>query len=141
MSDFWAGRTRDGVILVGRILLVVLFLIFGWQKLTGFAGTVGYFSQLGVPVPLVAAIVAIVMEFFVGLAILLGVLTRPLTLLFAIYTLATGFLGHQYWTMTGVEQVEAIINFYKNVSIIGGFLLLYATGAGKYSLDARIGLG
>jgi putative oxidoreductase len=43
--------------------------------------------------------------------------------------------------MTGVEQVEAMINFYKNVSIIGGFLLLYVTGAGKYSLDARIGLG
>ena len=141
MGDFCAGRTRDGVILVGRILLVVLFLIFGWQKLTGFAGTVGYFSQLGVPLPPVAAIVAILMEFFVGLAILLGVLTRPLALLFAIYTLATGFLGHQYWTMTGVEQVEAMINFYKNVSIIGGFLLLYVTGAGKYSLDARIGLG
>jgi putative oxidoreductase len=141
MGDFCAGRTRDGVILVGRILLVVLFLIFGWQKLTGFAGTVGYFSQLGVPLPPVAAIVAIMMEFFVGLAILLGVLTRPLALLFAIYTLATGFLGHQYWTMTGVEQVEAMINFYKNVSIIGGFLLLYVTGAGKYSLDARIGLG
>jgi putative oxidoreductase len=141
MGDFCAGRTRDSVILVGRILLVVLFLIFGWQKLTGFAGTVGYFSQLGVPLPPVAAIVAIMMEFFVGLAILLGVLTRPLALLFAIYTLATGFLGHQYWTMTGVEQVEAMINFYKNVSIIGGFLLLYVTGAGKYSLDARIGLG
>jgi putative oxidoreductase len=42
--------------------------------------------------------------------------------------------------MTGPAQMEATINFYKNFSIIGGFLLLYVTGAGKYSVDARIGL-
>jgi putative oxidoreductase len=136
MDDFGSGRFRDVVILVARILLVMLFLIFGWQKLTGYAGTVERFAQISVPVPPVAAIVSILMECFVGLAILLGVWTRPLAALLALYTLATGFLGHQYWTMTGMAQVAAMINFYKNVSIMGGLLLLYATGAGKYSVDA-----
>jgi putative oxidoreductase len=117
----------------------MLFLIFGWQKLTRYGVTVERFAQISVPVPPVAAIVSILMECFVGLAILLGVWTRPLAALLALYTLATGFLGHQYWTMTGMAQVAAMINFYKNVSIMGGLLLLYATGAGKYSVYARIG--
>jgi putative oxidoreductase len=139
IGDFGARRFRDVVILVARILLVTLFLIFGWQKLTGYGGTVEHFAQISVPVPPVSAIVSILMECFVSLAILLGVWTRPLAALFALYTLATGLLGHQYWTMTGTAQVANMINFYKNVSIMGGFLLLYATGAGKYSVDARIG--
>jgi putative oxidoreductase len=140
MNDFGAARTRDGMLLIARILLVILFVIFGWKKLTGFTGTVGYFTHLDLPLPAVAAIIAVVMEFFAGIAIVLGVLTRPIAVLLAVYTIATGFIGHPYWTMTGVEQVGAMINFYKNVSITGGFFLLYATGAGKYSVDARIGL-
>jgi putative oxidoreductase len=141
MNDFGAGRVRDGVLLIARILLAVLFVTFGWKKLTGFAGTVGYFTHLDLPLPTVAAIIAVVMEFFAGIAIVLGVLTRPVAVLLAVYTIATGFLGHPYWTMTGMEQVGAMINFYKNVSIAGGFLLLYVIGAGKYSVDARVGLG
>jgi putative oxidoreductase len=136
MTDLGAGRIRDGVILVARVLLVVLFLLFGWRKLTGFDGTVAYFTQGGVPMPAVAAVVAVVMEFFGGLALLLGVGTRPIAVVLAFYTLATAFLGHQYWTMTGAAQAGAMINFYKNVSIMGGFFLLYVTGAGKYSVDA-----
>jgi putative oxidoreductase len=140
VNDFWSGRLRDGTILLARILLVVLFLLFGWRKMTGFTGTEGYFAHEGVPMPAIAALVAVVMEFFVGLAILLGAWTRPLALLLALYTLATAFIGHPYWTMTGVAQMGAMINFYKNISIIGGLLLLYVSGAGKYSVDARIGL-
>jgi putative oxidoreductase len=140
MNDFGAGRLRDGVLLIARILLVVLFVIFGWKKLTGFGGTVGYFTHLNLPAPTLAAIFAVVMEFFAGIAIVLGALTRPIAVMLAVYTIATGFLGHPYWTMTGMEQVGAMINFYKNIGIAGGFLLLYVSGAGKYSIDARVGL-
>ena len=141
MNDFGAGRVRDGVILIARILLVVLFVMFGWKKLTGFGGTVGYFTHLDLPMPMVAAIIAVVMEFFAGIAIVLGVFTRPVAVLLAVYTIATGFIGHPYWTMSGAEQAGAMINFYKNVGITGAFLLLYVVGAGKYSVDRRMGLG
>ncbi|HTC11817.1 MAG TPA: DoxX family protein [Acetobacteraceae bacterium] len=136
MNDFRAGRIGDCVILAARVLLVVLFLVFGWRKLTGFEGTVASFTQGGIPMPPVAAVVAVVMEFFGGLALLLGVATRPIALALAVYTLATAFLGHPYWAMTGAAQAGAMINFYKNVSIMGGLLLLYVTGAGKYAVDA-----
>lgn len=138
---FGADRLRDPVLLAARVLLALLFVIFGWQKLTEFAGTVGYFGQIGVPLPAVAAVVAVVMEFLVGLALMVGLGTRPLAVLLAIYTLATGLLGHHYWTMTGPARLELMINFYKNVSIMGGLFALYVAGAGRYSVDALAGIG
>lgn len=137
MLGFGHEKIRDEIILVARILLVILFLIFGWAKITGYAGTVGYMAQSGLPVPALAALIAIVVEFFFAIAIILGILTRPLAVLLGLYTLATAFIAHHYWTMTGMAQYENEINFYKNVSIMGGFFLLYVTGPGRYSIDAQ----
>ena len=89
MATFGSERVRDEAILVARILLVVLFLVFGWGKLTDYTGTVGYMTRTGAPVPSVAALVAIVVEVCVALAIVLGAWTRPLALLLALYTLGT----------------------------------------------------
>ena len=139
MTTFGSERVRDEAILIARILLVVLFLVFGWGKLTDYAGTVGYMTRIGAPVPSVAAAVAIVVEVPVALAVALGVWTRPLALLLALYTLGTGLIGHPFWAMEGAARYANAINFYKNISIIGGFLLLYVAGAGRYSLDARLG--
>ncbi|GAN80969.1 DoxX family protein [Acidocella aminolytica] len=140
MTTFGADRLKNEAVLVARVLLVALFLIFGWGKLMNYAGTVSYMAQTGVPLPSLAALIAITMECLVSSAIVIGFFTRPLALLMGGYTLATGFLAHHYWTMTGMAHFENEINFYKNVSIAGGFLLLYIIGAGKYSLDAAIGL-
>ena len=139
MATFGSERVRDEAILVARPLLAVLFLVFGWGKLTDYGGTAAYMAQAGAPAPSIAAIVAIVVEVFAALAIVLGAWTRPLALLLALYTLGTGLIGHHFWTMEGAARYGNAINFYKNVSIIGGFLLLYVTGAGRYSLDARLG--
>lgn len=136
-----AERFRDEIILFARILLIVLFLVSGWGKLTDFAGTVHTMARVGAPLPPVAALVAIVMEVFVALAIALGVATRQLALLMALYTLGTALIGHPFWMMEDAARRAAAINFYKNISIIGGFLLLYVTGAGRYALDARLHAG
>jgi putative oxidoreductase len=130
-------RRKDGVILLARILLMILFIPAGWGKMIHFGGTEAMMTQIGLPLPLLAAIIAVVMELPVGLAILIGLYTGPLAALEAIYTLATGFIGHHYWTMAGAERMANMINFYKNVSICGGLLLLWVTGAGRYSLDKR----
>lgn len=130
-------KVSNEVILIARILLVVLFVLFGWSKLTDFSGTVGYMASQGLPMPTLAAAVVVIMEFFVGLAIGLGFCTRPLALLLALYTLGTALIGHHYWTMDGAERMANMINFYKNLSIIGGLLLLCVTGPGRYSIDRR----
>ena len=79
---------------------------------------------------------------FVGLAfaVAVGAFTRPAAVLMALYTLGTSLIEHRYWTTTGATQVETMEAFYKNLSIIGGFLLLYITGAGKYSIDMLSGI-
>jgi putative oxidoreductase len=128
---------KDGLILIARVLLVVLFVIFGWSKLTGFSGTVAYMASLAMPLPTVAAAITVVAEFFFGIAIAIGFYTRPVALLLAVYTLVTALIGHHYWTMVDTARAENMINFYKNVSIMGGLLLLSVTGAGKYSIDRR----
>jgi putative oxidoreductase len=137
-----AERIGDAAILIARILLVLLFVVFGWSKLTNYSAAVGGMANLGAPIPSVAALVAIVVEFFIGLAVAFGAWTRPLALLLALYTLGTALIAHHFWTMDGDVRSENAINFYKNISIIGGFLLLYVTGGGKYSVDtARLGSG
>lgn len=137
MRYFSFEQRKDELFLLARVLLMVLFVLFGWQKLTGFSGTVAYMNSAGAPAPTLSAIIAVVMELIVGIAIVIGFYTRPLALLLALYTLGTAFIGHHYWTMTGMEQYANMINFYKNLSIIGGLLLLAVTGPGRYSLDRK----
>ena len=129
------NNINDELILAARLLLATLFLIFGWRKLRDFSGTVSQMVQLGVPMPILAAGVAIFMELPVAFAVAMGAFTRPSALLLFLYTLGTAFIGHRYWTIAGADYVDSMDSFYKNLSIMGGFLLLYVTGAGKYSID------
>jgi putative oxidoreductase len=130
-------KQRDGLILIARMLLMILFVISGWAKLTNFSHTVAYMASEAVPLPSLAAGIAVFMEFFVGIALVFGFYTRPLALLFTLFVLGTALIGHHYWTMTGAARAANLLHFYKNLSIIAGFLLLSVTGAGKYSVDGK----
>lgn len=137
MFDTLIDRNRDVLILIARIALMLLFLMSGWSKLTDFQGTVGYMTSLHAPLPAVAASVAICMEFFVGIALVLGIAVRPLALLFVVFVLGTGVIGHAFWSMEGAERAANTIQFFKNLAIAGGLLLLAVTGGGRYALTAR----
>ncbi|MGA3138809.1 MAG: DoxX family protein [Xanthobacteraceae bacterium] len=126
---------NDALILAARLLLAALFLIFGWRKLTDFSGTVSQMVELKAPMPLLAASIATFMELPVAFAIAMGAFTRPLALLMFLYTLGTALIGHRFWTATDAERVDSMDSFFKNLSIMGGFLLLFVTGPGKYSID------
>src|SRR5277367_4919570 len=130
------NNINDEVVLAARLFLATLFLIFGWRKLRDWSGTVSQMVRDGLPMPRLAAAIAIFMELPVAVAVAVGAFTRPSAALMALYTLGTSLIEHRYWTVTGADQVASMENFYKNLSIIGGFLLLYITGAGKYSIDA-----
>ena len=123
-------------ILAARLSLATLFLIFGWRKVRDWSGTVSQMVQDGLPMPVLAAAVAIFMELPVAFAAAVGAFTRPSAVLLALYTLGTSLVEHRYWRTSGADWLDSMEAFYKNLSIIGGFLLLYLTGAGRYSLDA-----
>jgi putative oxidoreductase len=135
-----ANDMTGGVILAARLLLAALFLIFGWRKLLDYSGTVNRMVQDGAPIPVLSAVIAIFMELPVAFAVAVGAFTRPSAVLLALYTLGTALIAHRYWTVTGANKVDNMESFYKNLSVVGGLLLLYITGAGKYSIDAIFGL-
>jgi putative oxidoreductase len=135
MGSQMMSGSDDGLILAARLLLATLFLIFGWRKLTDFSGTVRQLVQLRAPMPAVAAAVAIFMELPVAFAVAVGAWVHISALLMVLYTLAAAFIGHRYWKVTGADRVDSMDGFYKDLSIVGGFLLLYMTGAGRYSID------
>jgi putative oxidoreductase len=134
------NNINSELILAARLLLATLFLIFGWRKLTDFSGTVSQMAQLGVPTPVLAAAVSTFMELPVAFAVAVGAFARPAALLMFFYTLGTALIGHRYWTIKGPDRVDSMDGFYKNLSIMGGFLLLFMTGAGRYSIDALCGI-
>ena len=80
------------------------------------------------------------MELPVAFAVAVGAFTRLAAVLLDLYTLGTALIAHHYWTMTAANKIDSMESFCKNLSIVGGFLLLCVTGAGKYSIDAILGL-
>ncbi len=129
--------TLNALDLAGRLLLVALFLPAGIAKLTGFAGTVGYISSVGLPLPSVAAALAAVVEIGGGLALLFGFGTRLAALALAAFTLVASFFFHAYWAVPADQAFMQQLLFFKNVAVTGGLLALAAHGAGGWSVDAR----
>ena len=125
-------RHADLTALLGRIFLASMFLLFGYGKVTAFAGNTGYMASLGLPAPSLATVIAIILEIGGGLLILVGYQTRLIALALAIYVLATAFIGHFQ-----LGDPNNFQHFMKNMAIVGGLLAFVAFGAGAYSLDAR----
>jgi putative oxidoreductase len=129
-------NVQNTAALVGRILLAAIFLTSGFGKVTGFEGIVGYIASKHLPLPQVGAIIAILCELGGGILLLVGFKARWAGLVLAIFTLAAGLLFHDYWNLTDAAQVAANkINFWKNVAISGGMLMVFAFGPGRYSVD------
>lgn len=124
--------SNSAVVLAGRILMSIIFLLSGFAKITSLAGTAGYFASQGLPVPMVTAVIVSLVELGGGLAILLGVFTRPAAVLLAVFCVATAFVAHANFA----DQMQ-LINFQKNLAMAGGFLILAAFGPGALSIDAR----
>ena len=90
--------------------------------------------------PVLATVVSIFMELPVAFAVAICAYTRPAAALMALYSLGTALIGHRYWTVKGRGSSTAWRAFTKTSCIMGGFLLLCITGAGKYSIDALLGI-
>ena len=132
-----SNTLQNPVSLVGRILLAALFLPAGIGKLTGFAGTVGYITSVGLPLPQVAAAIALVVEIVGGIALITGFGTRFAALALAVFTVVASAFFHNYWAVPAEQQMIQQLMFFKNIAVVGGLLTLAAWGAGSWSLDAR----
>ncbi|MDW2983220.1 MAG: DoxX family protein [Rhodanobacter sp.] len=114
--------------LFGRVGLSLIFIISGWGKIAAYAGTQQYMASAGVPGSLLPLVIAL--ELGGGLAVLTGAFTRWIALALAAFSLASAALFHAH-----LGDAAQAINFWKNVAMAGGFLMLAANGAGTFSLD------
>lgn len=131
---------QNPLALASRLLLAALFLPAGIGKLTGFAGTVGYITSVGLPMPTVAAALAAAVEVLGSLALIFGLGTRFAALALACFTLVASFFFHAYWSLPVDKQMMQQLLFFKNVAVTGGLLAFAAFGAGAWSVDgARSG--
>ncbi|QYY24038.1 DoxX family protein [Diaphorobacter sp. MNS-0] len=131
---------QNPLALVGRILIALLFIPAGFGKISGFAGTVGYATSVGMPMPTVAVAVGLLIELLGGLALLFGFGTRIAAMALAVFTLAASFFFHAYWALPADQQMMQQLLFFKNVAVTGGLLAFAAFGAGAWSVDgARSG--
>ncbi|MDE2579301.1 MAG: DoxX family protein [Hyphomicrobiales bacterium] len=125
---------NNAALLAARILMCVLFVVAGYGKITGYAHTQAYMQSAGVPGPLLPLVIAT--ELGGGLAILLGFQTRIVAVLLAGFTVLSALFFH-----TNFADQNQMINFMKNLAIAGGFLSLFVSGAGAWSLDGALRRG
>lgn len=113
----------------GRILISVIFIMAGWGKIGGYAGTQAYMESQGVPGALLPLVIAT--ELGGGILVVLGLWTRLAALGLAGFSVLAGLLFH----FKPDDQMQMMI-LMKNVAMGGGFLVIAAHGARALSLDA-----
>ena len=133
-SDSYATQYSDILLLIGRVLLASVFVMTAW----GGSPNVGYLTSLGLSNPAFWSSVAIAVEVVIGITLILGVATRYGALLAILYVIIATVLAHRYWEYPQAQQMVQYIFFTKNLSMLGGLLVLFVTGAGKYSVDEQL---
>jgi putative oxidoreductase len=117
-------------ILIGRILLVLIFLNSGIGKVGNFEGTAQYMASHGMPYANYFLVGAIFFELVGSLTVIFGYFTRFGALLLLIFLIPTTLIFH----INFADPMQKI-HFIKNVSMFGGCFILLAAGAGRFSLD------
>jgi putative oxidoreductase len=152
------GSLMSFLLVIGRVLFVLIFLMSGAQKLMDINGTAQqiathvsipaalapYEAQVteatGYTVPQIMAVVAGLVEVIGGLLIAFNIATRATAIIMALYVVAATLSFHNFWTMQGPERMDNMIHAMKNVSIFGGFLIIAAIGGfrARTALDDRL---
>jgi putative oxidoreductase len=128
---------------IGRVLLSVVFIVFGYLQFTNIGNyianpaVVKAAATSGILSPTVIAYLVAAIDLFGGLLILVGYQTRWAAVVLIAFIVLTFIFAHNFWTMEGAARAANQAHFYKNLSLIGGLLLLIAAGPGRYSLDQR----
>ena len=135
-TDRLAGTWQDFLILCGRILMGWIFLQSGWRKMMDIPGFAKTMPRRDLPEFL--GYIAPPVEVLCGVLILLGAATRYAALLVLLFTIVATFSSHRYWNFPEAQQANQSSHFWKNISMMGGQVLLFVTAGGRYSIDALL---
>ena len=132
-ADAAAVLWQDFLLLVGRVMIGWIFFQSGWGKLFRIAEVGKTFPRRGLPEWM--AYISVPSEFFGGLFLLLGFATRYTTIVMLIFTIVATFSSHDYWNSPEAQRVNQETHFWKNVSMMGGIIVLFVRAAGRFGFD------
>ena len=123
------------LLLTGRILLSLIFVLSSLSKLSGWEETAGYMAYAGMSMIPLFLVTAIAIELLGGLSILLGFKVKIGAAALVLFLIPVSIIFHDFWTLEGMEAQLQKAMFMKNLSIMGGLSLLMFFGAGPFSID------
>ena len=133
-------KSDDLILLVGRLALGAIFVKSGLMKLLALGAFAASLASRGVPQSSFWAVVGATVEFVGGILIITGLKTRYASLLMILFVIVATGISHRYWDFAEAAARRAQESqFFKNLAIIGGFLLLYVAGGGRFALDSLLG--
>lgn len=136
-ADGMASKLSDALNPLARVLFGSIFMMSGWPKLFNVSGVAAGYVSRGIPE--VLAYMGPYVEFFGGLALILGFATRYTSILLFIFMLIATFSSHRYWAVDAAQYAAQKNNFWKNLAMMAAPILLFVTGGGKYSIDGILG--
>ena len=122
---------RSYLPLLARVLLGLIFVMSGLTKITGFEATQQQMASQGMPLTAVFLVGAIVVEILGGLSVILGLWARAGAAALVLFLIPATLIFH-----TDFSQQTQMVMFLKNLSIMGGLLLVLAFGSGPYRIRA-----
>lgn len=132
--DFKSTKARLWLVPIGRALFSLIFIFSGMNHFK--TGTIGYAASAGVPMPDILVPLSGLMIIFGGLSVLLGFRTRLGALLIVLFLIPVTFIMHAFWNISDSAMAQMqMINFMKNIGLLGGAMLLSFYGAGPISVD------
>ena len=126
------------VAVVGRILIALIFVRAGINKIGSIDATAAEMAKSGIPLLNILVFGAIMMELGGGLLLMVGLLARWAALALFFYTLTLALIFHAYWAVPDAQARLQASFFFGHLSMMGGMLVVVAFGAGAYSLDALV---
>ena len=127
----------DTYALIGRILLSIIFIISACAKMFEWNSTVQMLQMVGIPAAPVMLSIATAIELIGGLAVLLGIFSRVAGLILFLYLIPVTLIMHNFWSVGSIQMSIQLVNFLKNLSIMGGLALLAGYGPGRFSVGSE----
>ena len=132
-------KSGDIIVLLGRVALGAIFVKSGLQKLTALSAFAASLAGRGIPESATWAVIGAMVEFVGGIMIITGLRVRAASLLMILFVIVATGISHRYWEFADAAARRAQESqFFKNLSILGGFLLLFVCGSGRFSLDTLL---
>ena len=131
---------ENACLLFGRLLMGIYFILPAISKIKDFEGTSAYMQQHNVPMISTLLVVTILIQLAAGAALIVGFRAKYAAFLLAGLTLVISIFMHNFWVMEeGLARAHELQNFFKNMGIMAGLLIVAGIGSGKFSLDKTDG--